>query len=195
MVTTFAEYLLAEREGFFEMRPVSHNLISLRCSLSLPPWIRKGMKEISFGSLHFGRRGSMKLVWQELCVGTVSGYSVYSEMGRWVWTPAQGWGGESRGSWWHTSAPKVVRLLTAELTAGLSVCKKASRVRRLPCVPHAYGLISHQDKILGNLFFLARKTDKNDTQVLSSNAEKIHCSLLQTCACLMLGEPLHYHSI
>lgn len=73
MVTTFAEYLLAEREGFFEMRPVSHNLISLRCSLSLPPWIRKGMKEISFGSLHFGRRGSMKLVWQELCAGTVSG--------------------------------------------------------------------------------------------------------------------------
>jgi len=35
MVTTFAEYLLAEREGSVEMRPVSHNLISLCCSLSL----------------------------------------------------------------------------------------------------------------------------------------------------------------
>lgn len=35
MVTTFAEYLLAEREGSFEMRPVSHSLVSLCCSLSL----------------------------------------------------------------------------------------------------------------------------------------------------------------
>lgn len=47
MVTTFAEYLLAEREGSFEMRLVSHSLISLYCvlslslPLSLPPHIKR----------------------------------------------------------------------------------------------------------------------------------------------------------
>lgn len=88
MVTTFAEYLLAEREGFFEMRPVSHNLISLRCSLSLPPWIRKGMKEISFGSLHFGKTGQHEAGVAGAVCGDCFRASLFSEMGRWVWAPA-----------------------------------------------------------------------------------------------------------
>lgn len=41
MVTTFAEYLLAEREGSFETKLVSHNLISLCCFLSLSPHIKR----------------------------------------------------------------------------------------------------------------------------------------------------------
>lgn len=46
MVTAFAECLLAEREGFFEMKPVSHNLISLCCSLSLSPYQTAGLRKV-----------------------------------------------------------------------------------------------------------------------------------------------------
>lgn len=52
----------------------------------------------------------------------------------------------------HTFIPKVVRPVRAELMGSFLVCKKASWVRRLPHIPHAYGLISHQDKILGRHF-------------------------------------------
>lgn len=138
----------------------------------------------------------MKLVLQELCAGTVSGLAFAQGRERWVGAPGEGWGGDGEGSRWHTLTPKVVRPVRAELTAGFSACKKASRVRRLPRVPHAYGLISHpRQDFWENLFFLERKADKNNTQVLSSNAEKIDYSLLQTCACLVLGEALLHRSL
>lgn len=156
------------------------------------------MKEISFSSFHFGKTGQREVGVAGVVCGDRFGACICSGKGRerWVGAPGEGWGGDGEGSRWHTVAPKVVRPVRAELTAGFSVCKKASRVRRLPRVPHAYGLISHPRQVFWeNLFFLERKADKNNTQVLSSNAEKIDYSLLQTCACLMLGEALLHRSL
>lgn len=75
MVTIFAEYLLAKREGFFEMRPVSHNLISLGCSLS--PYLTTGLgkvcKKFLLVVFILPRQGSVKLALRDLCAGIVSG--------------------------------------------------------------------------------------------------------------------------
>lgn len=108
MVTTFAEYLLAEREGSFEMRPVFHNLISLCCSLSLSITnnrFREGMQEISFSCLHFVKTGQCEIVVAGVVCRDCFRASIYSGKGRWI--PWPGWGGEGGGSCWQTLAPKT----------------------------------------------------------------------------------------
>lgn len=93
MVTTFAEYLLAEKEGSFETRPVSHNLISLCCSLSLflslsisSDRIREGMKEISFSSFHFGKTGQREVGVAGVVCGDRFGACICSGKGKVGWS-------------------------------------------------------------------------------------------------------------
>lgn len=126
MVTTFAEYLLVAGEGSFEMRPVSHNLISLCCSLSLSissDRIREGMKEISCSSLYLGRQGSM---WSWCCRSCVWDGFQGSGKERWVQAPGQGWGGEGGGSQWQrlvqSSQQRPGQLLLNEEPASRSSC-------------------------------------------------------------------------
>lgn len=130
MVTTFAEYLLAAREGSFEMRPVSHNLISLCCSLSLsyqPTGLGKVCKKFPLVVFILWRQGSVKL--QELCAGIVSGLPFTQEReGGSSGLDGVGRVEEAAGK----CLPLKLRAVKVELTAGFPACNTASRVRRLP---------------------------------------------------------------
>lgn len=148
MVTTFAEYLLVAREGSFEMRPVSHNLISLCCSLSLSPYQATGLGKV------WKKFPLVLSIWEDgaACEVGVAG-AVCGMVFR-----AQGRKGGSR----HLVRAGVGK---AEGAGGRDLCRAHSSardsfswMRSLPHVPRAYGLISHQDKVFGNFILPSNKS-------------------------------------